>query len=90
MGPLDDFRRGNFELGAQVSAVALKAGASANLAYNKGVAVVTATKGGLMYEAAVAGQKFSFETLGKEGGDSKDKQEPSPEKAIDSTKTSGG
>ena len=45
----DDFTRGNFEFGAQVSAVALTAGASADLAYNGGVAVVTATKGGLMY-----------------------------------------
>ena len=62
---LDDFTRGNFELGAQVSAVALKEGASANLAYSKGVAVMTATKGGLMYEAAVAGQKFSFESQDK-------------------------
>ncbi len=56
----DDFTRGNFEFGGQVSAVALTAGASADLAYNGGVAVVTATKGGLMYEASVGGQKFSY------------------------------
>ena len=56
----DDFTRGNFEFDAQVSAVALTVGASANLAYNGGVAVATATKGGLMYEATVGGQKFSF------------------------------
>ena len=59
----DDFTRENFEFGAQVSAVALTAGASADLAYNGGVAVVTATKGGLMYEATVGGQKFSFEKI---------------------------
>ena len=58
---LDDFTRGNFEFAAEVSAVALKEGASADLGYNKGVAVMTATKGGLMYEASVGGQKFSFE-----------------------------
>jgi len=57
----DDFTRGNFEFGAQVSAVALSAGASADLAYNSGVAVVTMTKGGLMYEASVGGQKFEYE-----------------------------
>ena len=62
---LDDFTRGNFEFGAGVSAVALKAGASADLGYNKGVAVMTATKGGLMYEAAVGGQKFTFEKIGQ-------------------------
>ena len=60
---LDDFTRGNFEFQAGVSAVALKAGASKDLGYNKGVAVMTATKGGLMYEAAVGGQKFTFEKI---------------------------
>lgn len=59
----DDFTRGNFEFGAQVSAVALKAGISADLAYNSGVAVVTATKGGLMYEATIGGQKFSYKKI---------------------------
>jgi lipid-binding SYLF domain-containing protein len=58
-----DFTRGNFELAAQVSAVALTAGASADLAYNKGVAVMTMTKAGLMYEAAVGGQKFKYQPI---------------------------
>ena len=31
------------------------------VAYANGVAVFTAAKGGLMYEAAIGGQKFSFE-----------------------------
>jgi len=57
---LHDFTRGNFQLSAQASAVALKAGAAANLAYNDGVAIVTMAKGGLMYEASVGGQKFSY------------------------------
>jgi lipid-binding SYLF domain-containing protein len=60
---LDDFTRGNFEFQAGLSAVALKEGASADLAYNKGVAVMTATKGGLMAEASIGGQKFTFEPL---------------------------
>lgn len=60
---LDDFTRGNFEFQAGASAVALKAGASKDLGYNKGVAVMTATKGGLRYEAAIGGQKFTFEKL---------------------------
>jgi lipid-binding SYLF domain-containing protein len=62
---LDDFTRGNFEFEAGASAVALKAGASANLAYRKGLAVMTATKGGLMYEAAIGGQKFSYQKTPK-------------------------
>jgi lipid-binding SYLF domain-containing protein len=59
----DEFIRENFEFGAQVSAVALTAGVSADLAYNGGVAIVTATKGGLMYEASIGGQKFSYEEI---------------------------
>ena len=57
---LDDFQRGNFELGAQASAVAAKAGASADVDYNKGVAIFTNVGGGLMYEASVGGQKFTY------------------------------
>ncbi|HET9950189.1 MAG TPA: lipid-binding SYLF domain-containing protein [Candidatus Eisenbacteria bacterium] len=60
---LDDFKRGNFELNAQVSAIALTERASRDLAYNRGVAIVTMGKGGLMYEASVGGQKFSFKPL---------------------------
>ena len=59
----DDFRRGNFELGAQVSAVALKTGASADAKFNSGLAIFTATKGGLMYEASVSGQKFKIKEI---------------------------
>ena len=59
----DDFRRGNFELGAQVSAVALKTGASADAEFNSGLAIFTATKAGLMYEASVSGQKFKIKEL---------------------------
>jgi len=57
---LDDFKAGHFEFGAQVSAVAVTAGASADADYDGGVAVFTMAKGGLMYEASVGGQKFSF------------------------------
>jgi lipid-binding SYLF domain-containing protein len=64
---LDDFKRGNFELSAQASAVALTAGASGDIAYSGGVAIVTIAKGGLMYEASVGGQKFSYDP---EEGDS--------------------
>ena len=78
----DAFTSGNFEFGAQASAVAITAGASAQAgttgtaagasgtenrastakgAYEKGVAVFTVTEGGLMYEASIGGQKFSYE-----------------------------
>jgi lipid-binding SYLF domain-containing protein len=64
---LRDFQRGNFELGAQASAVAITAGASANLGYNGGVAIVTRAKGGLMYEASVGGQKFDYDAVEASG-----------------------
>jgi len=57
---LDKFTSGNFEFSAQASAVAVTAGASADADYNNDVAVFTMTIGGLMYEAAIGGQKFSF------------------------------
>ncbi len=58
---LGHFRRGNYELGAQASAVAITAGASADADFNEGVAIFTEAKGGLMYEASVGGQKFKIE-----------------------------
>ncbi|HED16527.1 MAG TPA: hypothetical protein ENI64_06940 [Gammaproteobacteria bacterium] len=60
---LEDFTSGNFEFDAQVSAVAVTAGASADADYNNGVAIFTIAKGGLMYEASIGGQKFSFEPV---------------------------
>jgi hypothetical protein len=59
---LEDFKRGNFEMSAQVSAVAVTAGASADADYNSGIAVFAIAKGGLMYEASVGGQKFKVES----------------------------
>jgi lipid-binding SYLF domain-containing protein len=62
---LDNFKLGHLKLDAQASAIALTARASADLAYRNGVAIVTMAKGGLMYEASVGGQKFSFTPVGK-------------------------
>ena len=58
---LTNFKRGNYELGAQASAVAITAGASADAEFNGGMAIFTQAKGGLMYEASVSGQKFKIE-----------------------------
>ena len=60
---LDGFTAGNFKLAAQASAVAVTAGASANASYNRGVAIFTMTSGGLMYEASIGGQSFSFKPI---------------------------
>lgn len=58
---LGQFKRGNYELGAQASAVAITAGASADANFEGGMAIFTQAKGGLMYEASVGGQKFKVE-----------------------------
>jgi lipid-binding SYLF domain-containing protein len=58
---LNNFKQGNFELNAQASAVAVTAGASADAVFKNGMAIFTQAKGGLMYEAAVGGQKFKVE-----------------------------
>ena len=80
----DEFTRGEFEFGAQATAVAITAGASAQAGtggtgagknvgsdkakvvaqYHKGMAVFTVAKGGLMYEATIGGQKFSYKKKG--------------------------
>lgn len=77
----DEFTLGNFEFGAQATAVALTAGVSAEASTKgssagasggknnaktvaepyKGMAVFTIAKGGLMYEASIGGQKFTYE-----------------------------
>jgi lipid-binding SYLF domain-containing protein len=49
--------------GATAGASAGSPGAHAETSYYKGMAIFVHTKGGLMYEAAIAGQKFSFKSL---------------------------
>jgi lipid-binding SYLF domain-containing protein len=80
----DNFTSGNFEFGAQATAVAIKSSAGAQAGttgtssgasgsgkdastaggYSGGMAVFTVAKGGLMYEASIGGQKFSYEAKG--------------------------
>lgn len=58
---LQNFKKGNYELGAQATAVAWKSGVAVNAEFNGGMAILTVEKGGLMYEASVGGQKFKVE-----------------------------
>lgn len=57
---LESFKDNKVKFSAQASVVAVDKGASADVAYEEGVAIFTLAKGGLMYEAAVGGQKFKF------------------------------
>ena len=57
---LNQFKKNETVLSAQVGAVAAAQGASAKAKYQVGVAVFTISKNGLMFEASVGGQKFQF------------------------------
>jgi lipid-binding SYLF domain-containing protein len=58
---LDNFRRGNFELSAQVAVVIVKAGMATNTDYSNGVAVFAMPNAGIMGEITLGGQKFTYE-----------------------------
>lgn len=55
------FKEGNLRFAAQATAVALESGAGANAKYTDGVAVFTMDEKGLMFEASIGGQKFSYQ-----------------------------
>jgi lipid-binding SYLF domain-containing protein len=57
---LDRFKDNKLEFTGQFSAIAVKEGASANVKYREGVMVFTQGKDGLMLEAALGGQKFTY------------------------------
>ena len=65
---LNRLKAGNFDIGAEISAVALTAGAAGAARFEDGVVVFHLPKGGLMAAAAVNGQKINFEPLA--GGES--------------------
>ena len=60
---LDRFTGNKIEFSAQTSAIAVKSGASANANYRSGVVVFSQEKGGLMLEASLGGQKFTYKAL---------------------------
>ncbi len=76
-----EFIDGNFEFGADATAVALTYGAQAGAntkgssasagetkgkgSWMRGMAVFTLAKGGLMYEASIGGQKYNYKPLGE-------------------------
>ena len=57
---LDNFKQGNFELSAQFGVVFVEAGIATNTDYSDGVAVFAMPNAGIMGEATIGGQKFTF------------------------------
>lgn len=60
---MDRFKANNLEFSGQASATAVKEGAATNVKYRNGVMVFSQEKGGLMLEAAIGGQKFTYQPL---------------------------
>ncbi|MBL8951035.1 MAG: lipid-binding SYLF domain-containing protein [Myxococcaceae bacterium] len=63
---LKNFKRGRAELQAGVSAVGAGKSASRQLQYQDGIAVMTRVHSGVMAEASVGRQKFTFQRFEKE------------------------
>ncbi|OBX24498.1 lipid-binding SYLF domain-containing protein [Gelidibacter algens] len=57
---LMEFKEGQFEFSAEASAVAVESGVAAKASYSDGVVAFALPKAGLMAEASVGGQKFTF------------------------------
>jgi len=57
---IDRFTSGKLEFSSGFAAVAVVGGATSKPPYREGVVVLTRTKGGLMAEMSVGGQKFKF------------------------------
>jgi lipid-binding SYLF domain-containing protein len=60
---LDSFRNGKVKFAANASAVAMKSGAADTAKYTDGVLVFVEPIAGLMLEAALGGQSFSFQPV---------------------------
>ena len=60
---LANFKQGNFEMSAKVSAVAAAEGASLDAKYREGVMVFTLPRNGLMVQASIGGQKFKYKPM---------------------------
>ena len=60
---LANFKEGHFEMSAKVNAIAAAEGAALNAKYREGVIVFTLPRSGLMAQAAIGGQKFSYKPL---------------------------
>jgi lipid-binding SYLF domain-containing protein len=59
---LDNFKNGKLKFAANASAVAMKSGAADSAKYTDGLLVFVEPIAGLMVEAAVGGQSFSYQS----------------------------
>lgn len=57
---LENFKKGKVKLSAQASAILIKKGIAKNSIFKNGMAVFVKPIKGVMYEATLGGQKFSY------------------------------
>ena len=62
-GALERFKEGKFKFSAEASAVIVESGGAVNAGYNDGVVAFALPKAGLMADASVGGQKFSYKSF---------------------------
>lgn len=68
---LERLKHGKMAFAANASAVLVKAGAAKAKGFSNGVAAYSYASGGMLVEAAIGGQKFSFKPAGEEQGQGK-------------------
>jgi hypothetical protein len=69
---VETFKQGKFRFDGQATAVALRSGAGTNAKFANHVAVFTMDEAGMMFEASVGGQKFSYQPMRSSGSVARD------------------
>jgi len=72
---LDRLKKGKMAFAANASAVLVKAGAAGTKNFTNGVAAYAYSRGGMLLEAVIGGQKFSFKTADEEDQDEQEQDE---------------
>jgi len=75
---LDRFKSGKVEFAANASAVLVRAGTAKVNDYEQGVKTLAMSSGGMLLEAAIGGQKFTFKSASEAEQSGGEKRRPSP------------
>lgn len=83
---MERFKSNQLTFAANASAVAIKSGAAASARYDNGVMIFTHPNGGLMFEASVGGQQFTYRA-GEGGPTTRDAETAHTETTRTETRT---
>jgi len=90
---MDRFKRGKMAWAANASAVLVKAGAGGTADHEKGITALAYSRGGMMLELAIGGQKFKFRPLGgaaAKQGEEEDEDQSGEEQSSDDGEEDSG